>query len=210
MLVGGSYVRTSASTTFSGKSCGALKSGDVLSIVASNTGDNLGLLASTLTVTGSAPVPPPIAVTLSGTVSAMGGPCPALDLMVGGTYVVTNASTTFSGKACGDLKVGDILQVVGTHPADSGTVTAATVTTTSAAPTPSPTSSTVTMNGTITGLTGTCPALAMSVGTVYVRTNSATTFSGKACGDLKVGESIGVAGAKQTDGTVLASVVAGK
>lgn len=206
MLVGGSYVRTNASTTFSGTSCGDLKSGDVLNIVGSNTGDNLGLLASKVAVTGSAPVPPPVSVTLSGTISALAGPCPALSLKVAGTYVVTNASTTFGGRACGDLKVGDTVEVVGTHPADSGTVTATKVT--AAAPTsPPPTSSTVTMNGTIGGVIGTCPALAMSLGTSYVRTNSATTFSGKACGELKAGDAIGVTGTKQTDGTILASLV---
>jgi hypothetical protein len=97
---------------------------------------------------------------------------------------------------------------VGTHPADSGTVTATKVTTT-ASPPPPP-SSTVTMNGTIGGITGTCPALAMSVGSTYVRTNNATTFSGKACGELKVGDAIGVAGVRQTDGTVLASLVAAR
>jgi len=207
MLVGGSYVRTNSSTTFSGKSCGDLKSGDVLAIVASNIGDNLGLMASKVTVTGSAPVPPPVAVTLSGTIGAFGGGCPTLELNVGGTYVVTTASTTFSGKTCATLKAGDSVGVAGTHPADSGTVTATTITST-ATTAPPPTSATVTMNGTIGGLTGTCPVLTMSVGTTYIRTNSATAFSGKSCGELKAGDAIGIAGTRQSDGTVLATTIA--
>jgi hypothetical protein len=206
MLVSGTYVRTNASTTFSGKSCGDLKSGDVLSITASNTGDNLGLLASKVTVTGSAPVPPPVAVTLHGTIGAFSGPCPTLSLTVSGTYMITNAATTFSGKACGDVKIGDTVDVIGTHPADSGTVTATKFTTTVSTATP-PTSSTVTMNGTIGGIAGSCPALSMSVSGTYVRTNSATTFSGKSCGEFKVGDTIGVAGARQSDSTVLATTV---
>ena len=207
MLVGGSsgsYVRTNASTTFVGKSCGDLKSGDVLSIIASNTGDNLGLMASKVTVTGSAPVPPPVPVTMSGTISALGDSCPTLSMKVDGTYTVTTAATTFSGKTCSSLKVGDVVTVVGTHPADSGTVTATTITSTASTTAP-PTSSTVTMNGTINAMTGTCPSLTMSVSGTYVRTNASTTFSGKGCSEVKSGDAAGVAGARQTDGTVLAT-----
>jgi Domain of unknown function (DUF5666) len=63
------------------------------------------------------------------------------------------------------------------------------------------------MNGTIGGIAGSCPALSMSVSGTYVRTSSATTFSGKSCGELKVGDTIGVAGVKQSDSTVLAATV---
>ena len=206
MKVGGTYVRTSSATTFTGTGCGDLASGDLLIVVASNTGDNLGLLASKVTVTGSAPVPPPVPVTLSGTISGIGGSCPALSLKVSGTYVISNAATTFSGKTCADLKVGDTVEVVGTHPADSGAVTATKLTAAASAPPPRG-SSTITMSGTIIGIGGACPTLSMKVSDTYVRTDSATTFTGKSCGDLKSGDSVGVAGAKQGDGSVLAAIV---
>ena len=38
-----------------------------------------------------------------------------LSMLVGGTYVRTNASTTFSGKACGDLRSGETLTVAPTE-----------------------------------------------------------------------------------------------
>ena len=206
MIVGGSsgkYVRTNASTTFVNKACADLKSGDVLLIVASNTGDNLGLMASTVTVTGSAPVPPPVPVTLTGTVTALGNSCPTLSMKVDGTYTLATAATTFSGKTCATLKVGDVVTVVGTHPADNGTVTATAITSTATTTVPP----TVTMNGTIGGLAGSCPALSISIGSTYVRTNSATVFQGKSCGELKTGDAAGVAGATQSDGTILATIL---
>jgi hypothetical protein len=205
MLVSSKYVRTDAATTFSGKACGDLKSGDTLNVVATNPSDNLGLLAIQITVTGSGPVPAPVPVTLSGTVTAFGGTCPMLSLKVGTTYVIANTATTFSGKSCSDLKAGDVVVVVGTKPADSGTVTATTITVT-ASPAPLPPTP-VTLSGTIGGFGGTCPSLSLSVGTVYVRTDSATTFTGKSCDQIRSGDMVGVAGTRQSDGSVLATTV---
>ena len=47
----------------------------------------------------------------------------------------------------------------------------------------------------------------MSAGGTYLRTGASTTFSGKGCSELTVGDAAGVAGVKQTDGTVLATTV---
>jgi hypothetical protein len=47
----------------------------------------------------------------------------------------------------------------------------------------------------------------MSLGTTTVKTSSATTFYGKTCGELKNGDAVAVAGAKQTDGAVVATTV---
>jgi hypothetical protein len=47
----------------------------------------------------------------------------------------------------------------------------------------------------------------MSVGTTSVRTNSATTFSGKSCGELRNGDAVGLAGTRQSDGSVVATTV---
>jgi hypothetical protein len=201
MLVSGKYVRTDAETTFNGKGCGDLKSGDTLDVVATNPSDNLGLLATKITVTGSGPVPAPVSVTLTGTVSAFGGTCPMLSLKVGTTYVIANAATTFSGKSCRDVKAGDAVAIVGTKPADSGTVTATTITVAPSAAPPPPTP--VTLSGTIGGFGGTCPSLSMSVSGTYVSTSPATAFSGKSCGDVKVGDTVTVVGTKSTDTSVV-------
>jgi hypothetical protein len=82
-------------------------------------------------------------------------------------------------------------------------VTATTLTVTVSAPPPT----LVTMNGTIGSFGGTCPSLSMSVSGTYVRTGSATTFTGKACAEIRSGDTIGVAGTRQSDGSVLANMV---
>jgi hypothetical protein len=54
----------------------------------------------------------------------------------------------------------------------------------------------------------TCPALTMTVGDTYVRTTSTTTFSGKGCGDFKIGDTVGVVGQK-SDNIVTATTLSG-
>jgi predicted small lipoprotein YifL len=130
LKVGETYVTTNAATTFSGKSCGDIRTGDSVQIVGTKPADNGIVTATKIAVTVSAPAPP-AQVTLSGTVIGVGGTCPMLSLKVGETYVTTNAATTFSGKSCGEVKAGDSVQIVGTKPADSGMVTASKVTVTS-------------------------------------------------------------------------------
>ena len=127
LKVGETYVTTNAATTFSGRSCGDVRTGDSVQIVGTKPADGGIVTATKVTVTASAPATP-APVTLSGTVIGVGGACPTLSMKVGDTYVTTNAATTFSGKSCGEVKTGDSVQIVGTKPADSGIVTATKIT----------------------------------------------------------------------------------
>lgn len=51
----------------------------------------------------------------SGNVGRLGGECPIISFTLGTIVVQTNASTTFEGKRCHDLKSGDSAAVEGTR-----------------------------------------------------------------------------------------------
>src|SRR2546426_794875 len=142
----------------------SIVSGDTAGVVGTKRHDGV-VRALGVEVAESTPGPPPppvpVTVTFSGTISAFVGACPSLSLKVGGTYVRTTSATAFSGKSCGDLKVGDTVGVMGTRQTD-GTVVATTLhVTLSAAPPPAPVI--VTFDGTISAFGGTCPSLALKV-----------------------------------------------
>ncbi len=86
----------------------------------------------------------------------------------------------------------------------SGTLTVAgqTVTVTQEAPPPPP----IRLEGSISGLTGSCPSVTFTLQGRVVRTNSATSFQG-GCNNLRNGVLVRVDGLVQGDGSVLASRV---
>ena len=110
-----------------------------------------------------------------GTVSGLQGTCPGLTFMAGTTKVTTDAFTKFSGATCAQLANGNSVHVEGTQQAD-GTLTAARVRLDT--PEPGEDHERDHMEGTISGLAGTCPALTFSVGTLKVSTSASTTFPG--------------------------------
>jgi hypothetical protein len=124
MSFSGNYVRTNSSTTFSGKSCGDLKTGVAITVVGTRQSDNT-VLATSIASTASTPTPTPTptpaptpTATASGTITALGGSCPALSMKVDGTYAITSSATTFSGKTCSTLKAGDAVSVAGEKRSD--------------------------------------------------------------------------------------------
>ena len=58
--------------------------------------------------------------------------------------------------------------------------------------------------GSVTGLSGNCPALAFTVLGVPVRTNNSTDFRGGNCAAIRNGARVKVDGMFQADGTLLA------
>jgi hypothetical protein len=58
------------------------------------------------------------------------------------------------------------------------------------------------------GLTGDCPAITFTIGEKTVRTNAATSF-GSSCTSLKNGERVVASGTPQSDGSIVATCVAG-
>ena len=195
MKVSGTYVHTSSATTITGKACADIKSGDTVEGVGNKQTDG-SVLATRMAVTAAPPV------TFSGTIEASSGTCPVVTMKVSGTYVHTTSATTITGKACADIKSGDTVEGVGTKQTD-GSVLATRMAVTAAPP--------VTFSGTVEGASGTCPVVTMKVSGTYVHTSSATTITGKACADIKSGDTVEGVGTKQTDGSVLATTLkAGK
>ena len=179
-----------------------------LGTVADNDHLQIGVAVSGTTATLNSQVsttPAKPTVSVKGTISGLSGACPSLTLTVGDTSVTTNASTTFTDKKCADIAGGDKAEVVGTKQSDN-TVLATTVDAKAPPPPPAPTP--VTLSGPVSAVGGTCPALTLKVdGTTYVTTTSATTFSGKICGEIKTGDKVEVTGTKGSDGVVLATKV---
>ena len=195
LKVGETYVKTNSETTFRGKKCEDVEVGDKVVGVGTKQPEGV-VLAEKVEVTVEAPAPE--RVTFSGAIVGLSGSCPFLTLKVGETYVKTSGETTFKGKKCEDIKAGDKAAGVGAKQPD-GTVLAEKIEV--AEPPPSP----VSFSGTVIGFEGSCPSLRVKVGSVYVRTDSATTFKGKGCAALKVGSEVGGVGTKQPDGLILAT-----
>jgi Domain of unknown function (DUF5666)/Putative binding domain, N-terminal len=65
----------------------------------------------------------------------------------------------------------------------------------------------VQFEGSVSGLSGTCPALTFTVRGRTVRTNGSTDFRGGSCSALRNGDNVDVRGTTQPDGSVLASRV---
>jgi hypothetical protein len=191
--VQGTAVKTSSSTTCDGtKGCSLMANGDSVTVAGTTQSDG-SVLASKITNATAPPAP----VTLTGTVSGLGGTCPAVTLTVQSTTVKGTSATTFDGtKGCSSLANGDSVTVVGTKQSD-GSVVASKLTNATDPP----------IYGTIANLAGTCPAVTMSLSGTVVKTTSATTFTNGACADLKNGGGLYAVGTKQSDGSVLASQI---
>jgi len=140
-------------------------------------------------------------VTVKGAITGLGGTCPTLTFTLDGKTIKTSTATSYSGGGCADVKNDAKIAVAGTAQAD-GSILAAQVrigTTTS--------SSQVKVDGTVSGLGGTCPTLTFTLDGKTIKTSAATSYSGGTCADVKNDAKIAVAGAAQADGSILAAQV---
>lgn len=137
-----------------------------------------------------------------GTVSALSGSCPTLSFTLGSVTVETSSSTAFGAGACAALKNGATVEANGTKDAATGHLKAKTVKIEDAQETETE------LKGMVAGLTGSCPTLNFTVGSVTVDVTSATTFGAGNCGSLKNGASVQVNGTKDaTTGHVKAKSI---
>ena len=211
----GSSMRVGSSTTYGGGSnCASVKNGDKRTAVGTRDGDGRLAVRYLTAAEPSAPAPtppppppptptpppttPPPLTTLSGTIAGLAGVCPSLTLTVEGTAVTTNSATTYGGGGtCADVKNGDKRYVSGTM--QNGKLLATYVS--GAIPTDA------TLTGSVSSLTGSCPALTFTLSGKTVVTTSSTTFSPGACGDVKNSVTVTVVGTAGTDGRVTAKSV---
>jgi uncharacterized Zn ribbon protein len=159
-----------------------------------------GVMATEIQVqTGNGPGPQPEQVEMKGSVAApKTGTCPSLTFNVGSQKVSTNSATEFRDSTCAALAVGDQVEVKGTRQTD-GSVLATRV---------KVEKQEVELKGSVAApKTGTCPSISFNVGSQKVSTNASTEFRDKTCAALAVGDQVEVKGARQADGSVLATRV---
>lgn len=144
------------------------------------------------------------------------GGCPASNsFTVGTTKVVTNASTKFDNTTCANLAKGDSVSVEGAKQAN-GSILATEVEKKNGGGSGSGSSGSGSgsASGTISGVSGTCPVVTFSLNGGKVTTNAGTKYGdGLSCGalwSLPSSTKVTVRGAKQSDGSVLASEVGKK
>ena len=150
-------------------------------------------------------------VSLSGSVSNLGGACPDATFRFGSTTIAVNSSTMFVRGSCSALAGGLSLEVKGLRRAD-GSVLATMVRFTRGSGDDDDDDEEgggggpVDVTGAITSLDGTCPARTFQAGDRQVRTTGATTFL-TPCATLANGQTVQVKGRATGNGTVMASEV---
>ncbi len=133
--------------------------------------------------------------TVKGVVSALAGACPAITFTVNGTKVTTTASTIFRNTDCAGVVNGTNVRVKGTRQTD-GSILASSVSL-----------KLDKVEGTVSAVSGHCPALTLTVMATTVTTNASTTFRGGTCAQVVAGAEISVKGVKQPDASILATTV---
>ena len=133
-------------------------------------------------------------------ITSVSGACPDLTIFFGRTGVTVNAATVYDGGTCGDLAPGVRVQAKGFRD-DDATQNVATYIKFK--------SRHVEGRAVVTKVTGTCPALAITVGgVVTVVTDANTVFKGGSCLSIRTGVRIHVKGDMKTeDGSVIAEEV---
>ncbi len=153
---------------------------------------------------------------VTGSVGALAGSCPALQLTVAGVRFSTNTSTVFDQGGCASVSAGSNVEVNGVLQTD-GSVVATRVhfedevqPPVVAAPVPAPMpqpGAEVEFTGQVTALSGVCPLIQLTVSGTRVIASASTDFERDPCSQIVVGSTVEVRGLRQTDGSVLATHV---
>jgi hypothetical protein len=204
-VLAGVTIHLSSTTRFESGACSDVKDGVRAGAIGTKNADG-SINAVRVKI---APALPPL-THVEGTISGLGGTCPALTFTLSGTTVHTTDKTRFEGGTCADVKEGARAGAVGPKAAD-GSITAEHVKVMTGPPPAS-----VPTVGTISSTSGTCPVLtfvlssATTTGTavtITVRVSDTTRFEGGTCADIKAGARVGAMGPKASDGSIDARVV---
>jgi Domain of unknown function (DUF5666) len=190
-VLAGVRIRVNSRTTFESGTCADIKEGITVGAMGTKNADG-SVEARRVKI---APTPPPHA---EGPVSGLTGTCPALTFTLSGTPVRTTDRTQFEGGTCADLKEGGRAGASGPQDA-AGVITAQHV---KIAPPPP-----AHVEGPVTGLGGTCPALTFTLAGTTVHTTDKTVFDGGTCADVKEGGHAGATGPKDASGAINAARV---
>jgi len=192
-VLAGVTIHLSSTTRFESGACTDVKDGIRAGAIGrKNTDGSIDALRVKI-----APALPPL-THVEGTISGLGGTCPALTFTLSGTTVLTTDKTRFEGGTCADVKEGGRAGAVGPKDA-GGAITAEHV---KIVPPPPPHAA-----GAVAALGGTCPALTFTLSGTIVHTTDKTVFEGGACADVKEGARAGAVGPKAADGSITADRV---
>jgi hypothetical protein len=151
-----------------------------------------------------APAPPDTSASIEGTLTSMGGTAPVLQLVVGGTPVVTNADTVVQRRGdrqtLATLRLGMTLHVVGDRQAN-GTLIARFIQIKD-----DEAGGQFEIEGSLGGLKGSCPAISFGVNGYSVVAGTTTTYL-TPCANLKNGNKVRVRGTRLANGDVQATEI---
>ncbi len=159
---------------------------------------------------------------LTGLVQALPPSTAASTFTVAGKTVITNASTAFANGSFASLTVGTSVEVKGTLAGDTITATRVEIV---RAPAPAPPAAEpepepepepgdnrgpgngdeARAEGTLGAVSGTCPAIASSIGSTRFTTSASTRFDDVACSAFRTGNRVEVRGTRASDGSIAAS-----
>ncbi len=219
-MVSAYVFRVDAATQYEGGACANIQPGAKINFSGTAEGGTprVFYVAQLSFVTSSTPPTPtpsptPTPVQTEGTVTATGaGMCPELQFFFGSYAFNVSYATQYSGGACGDIKAGARVAIVGTKKESESFVRVTSLTfKRDTAPTPepptptTPVSADVTVSSLVSGTS--CPNLSFIVGPYKISVSSATTFEYGACVNIAAGTKLGLTGTRQGDGTIAASKI---
>ncbi|MBM3908703.1 MAG: hypothetical protein FJ363_11605 [Gemmatimonadetes bacterium] len=188
--VAGKTFTTDAQTRFGDGGCAAVKN-DAKAVVYSQATPSGGVKVLAVKVI---PPPPPPPVVTEGTVSGLSGACPAITFTVAGKAFTTDVQTRFGDGGCAAVK-NNAKVVVYSQATPTGGVKVLAV---KVIPPPPPPPA---LAGEVTAVAGACPAITITVNGKTAVTSATTVFTGKACGDVKVGAKVAIYGTIATGAT---------
>jgi hypothetical protein len=147
-----------------------------------------------------------------GTVAALSGTCPALTFTLGTLKVTTTGSTYFKDGACATVQNGMTVEVNGRPQAD-GSLVAMLVKQRNNDDDDEDDDDEddddddeARIEGTVSAMTGTCPAISFTARSTSVTTTSATRFD-DGCSAIRDGRRVEVRGVRQANGSIVATRV---
>lgn len=140
-------------------------------------------------------------VEVEGAVGTVTGACPAKTFTVGQHSIVTNSQTTYDDGLCAELVPLARVEVRAVKQAD-GTLVATKVEFEDADDDED--ANDVKVEGIVSGLSGTCPAISFTAGGKTVSTSATTVFHKTTCAAVQNLTRVHVRGTLQTNGSVLA------
>jgi uncharacterized protein DUF5666 len=218
-----------AATQYSGGTCANIQTGSKINFNGvrdsqTSTVFHVAQLAFTSTSTPPSPAPTPtptptptiVPVQTEATITSIGsGVCPEVQFFVGTYALNVSYATAYSGGACGDLKAGTRVGIVGARKDTESFIRVSRLTFVQPATTPPPTPGApppqpVDGEGVITaiGEPTACPSRNFYIGMYLVKLDATTQYVGGGCASLQVGLTVGVKGTVLAERTVAASVIA--